>query len=388
LRIGINGRFLIAKRTGVQRAAYNLLVHLLKIDQENEYIIFTGPFADSEGAFQKPNVQLVYSNLKGSESIQNHYWEQVSLPRLAKRHRVDILHSPANMAPILFSGRSVVNIHDLCFVVNPDWYSFLFRSLYTFSIPLIAKRARCVITNSNNSKNDLLKFCKLPSSKVKLIYWAIDEKFRAPHVDDTLEKKEDYVLYVGSLEPRKNISGLIQAFESMKEQHPELKTKLYLVGGESPLFGDVRFKVKKFKDDVILKGFVTDQELIQIYRRAKLLVYPSLYEGFGLPPLEAMASGTPVITSKNSSIPEVVGKAAKLIDPNNSHEIYQAMYDVLSNNVLQMEMIMQGLEQSQHFTWDKVARATLAVYHEVLNERYLDYATWRRIWHIEEQGVG
>jgi glycosyltransferase involved in cell wall biosynthesis len=199
VRIGINGRFLVAKRTGVQRAAYNLVKTLLDIDQDNEYVLFTGE--DQADEWRKyPNVTLVTSPLKVGGNLRNHLWEQFVLPKLAKKHKIDILHSPANMAPMFYSGASVVHIHDLCFVVNPQWYSYTFHTAYNIAIPRLAKKATRVITNSNNSRNDLLQFYNVDASKVRLIYWAVDQTFGARETNSTESVTEsDYILYVGSL---------------------------------------------------------------------------------------------------------------------------------------------------------------------------------------------
>jgi len=368
VRIGINGRFLIAKRTGVQRAAYNLVKTLIEVDRDNEYIIFTGKEQQGSPEWNYPNVTVVGDDLIPSESIRNHIWEQVRLPRLAAKYKIDILHSPANVAPLFYRGKSIIHIHDLCFVVNPQWYSFAFRTLYNLIIPQLAKRATKVVTNSNNSKNDLLQFFGLPAEKVSLVYWAVDDVFSLPPTQEVKDKRymeEDYILYVGSLEPRKNINILIEAYEKLRHEYPAIKTKLILIGGESPLFASVQLKAREFRDDVIFKGFVTDLELGEFYRRAKLVAYPSLYEGFGLPPLEAMASGVPVVTSSTSSIPEVVGNAALLIDPKDREQLTKAMHRVLTDRTLRESMIKAGSQRVLRFNWYRVARGVLAVYYEV-----------------------
>ena len=280
MRIGINGRFLVAKRTGVQRAAYNLVKTLVEIDRDNDYFIFTGNEQVGAAEWNYPNVTVIGDHLIPSESIKNHVWEQVWLPRLAKQHSIDILHSPANIAPLFYRGKSIINIHDLCFVVNPQWYSFAFRTLYNIVIPQLARRATKVITNSNNSKNDLLQYFKLAAEKVSLVYWAVDDVFSLPASEQgslDATKDQDYILYVGSLEPRKNINVLIEAYEKLRHDFPAIKTKLILIGGESPLFASVQLKAREFRDDVVFKGFVSDVELGDFYRRAKLVAYPSLY---------------------------------------------------------------------------------------------------------------
>jgi glycosyltransferase involved in cell wall biosynthesis len=369
VRVGINGRFLVAKRTGVQRAAYNLVKTLVAIDRSNDYVIFTGKDQVGSADWNYPNVEVVGDHLIPSESIKNHLWEQIWLPRLAERYNIDILHSPANIAPLFYRGKSIINIHDLCFVVNPQWYSFAFRTLYNIVIPQLARRATKVITNSNNSKNDLLQYFKLPAEKVSLVYWAVDDVFSVGIPTEQSAGnpgfQSDYILYVGSLEPRKNINVLIEAYEKLRRDFPAIKTKLILIGGESPLFATVKLKARAFRDDVIFKGFVTDQELGEFYRHARLVAYPSLYEGFGLPPLEAMASGAPVVTSSTSSIPEVVGRAAVLVDPRDRDQLARAMHRVLTDASLRESMVKAGTEQVKKFNWYRVARSVLAVYYEV-----------------------
>ena len=371
MKIGVNGRFLVAKRTGVQRAAYNLLKALVRVDRENQYVIFTGSEQLDNPDWKWSNVEVIPSGIKGGENLKNYIWEQVSLPRLARKHGVDILHSPANMAPLFYSGKSVINIHDLCFVVNPQWYSFQFRTFYNFVIPRLARGAAKVITNSNNSKNDLLQFCNISAEKVSLIYWAVDTLFAsqvAEQLKDDVERPwldEDYFLYVGSLEPRKNIRTLIEAYQLLRDQNPDCKAKLILIGGESPLFAQVKLNIKRYAEDVVFKGFVSDELLNLYYKRATVAVYPSLYEGFGLPPLEAMASGTPVITSNSSSLPEVVGEAAILINPLDVQALADAMQEVLTKPELREKLKGLGAEQIKKFNWQRVARATLAVFHEV-----------------------
>jgi glycosyltransferase involved in cell wall biosynthesis len=395
MRIGINGRFLVAKRTGVQRAAYNLIKTLIEVDRVNEYFIFTGREQVGSPDWNYSNVTVVGDDLRPSESFRNHFWEQIRLPKLAKRYKIDILHSPANVAPLFYSGKSIIHIHDLCFVVNPQWYSFAFRTVYNLIIPMLAKRATKVITNSNNSKNDLLQYFNLPAERVSLVYWAVDDTFSLPSTDVHKLIKirdDDYILYVGSLEPRKNINILIEAYEKLRHQYPAIKTKLILIGGESPLFASVQLKAREFRDDVVFKGFVTDSELSEYYRRAKLVAYPSLYEGFGLPPLEAMASGVPVVTSGTSSIPEVVGNAAILINPRSQEQLTTALHRVLTDKGLREAMVKAGNERVSRFNWYRVARGVLSVYYEVHQRQkhqpltvqsFMPKAVWDGLCHIE-----
>ncbi|SME88223.1 glycosyltransferase family 4 protein [Pseudobacteriovorax antillogorgiicola] len=394
MRIGINGRFLVAKRTGVQRAAYNLVRTLFEVDRSNEYILFTGRSQLENPEWDYPNVTIVPSFIKEGENFRNHLWEQFELPRLAKKYKVDILHSPANMAPLIYKRASIVHIHDLCFVVNPQWYSYLFHRVYNFIIPRLARKSTVVVTNSNNSRNDLLQFCDVDSEKVRLIYWAVDDTFHIVPKSSSLDKiKEgDYILYVGSLEPRKNISSLIKAYETLRLRNPDIKTKLVLIGGESPLFADAQLKIKSYKNDIIFKGFVPDDMLRAYYRKAKVVAYPSLYEGFGLPPLEAMASGSPVVTSNTSSLPEVVGDAALLVSPYDIDQIAATLARVIRSPQLQENLRQLGQEQVRKFNWYRVARNILGVYYEVYSgltgkdsESHLSLDTWKDLVIKEKQ---
>lgn len=398
MRIGINGRFLAAKRTGVQRAAYNLIRALVSVDRANEYFLFTAHDQVGNPDWAYDNVTVVPSRIREGESFRNHLWEQFTLPRLARRFKVDILHSPANIAPLFYQGRSVVHIHDLCFVVNPQWYSFSFRTLYNLVIPRLARRAAKVITNSNNSRNDLLQFCDLAAERVSQVYWAVDDLFlEAPEPTKGAFEFDDYILYVGSLEPRKNIGTLLEAYEMLRRDNPALKTKLVLIGGESPLFAEVRLKLKQYKEDIHFQGFVNDHVLRDFYRNARLFVYPSLYEGFGLPPLEAMASGVPVVTTMTSSIPEVVGDAALMVSPYDVKQLAETMYRVLADPAVRDRLTARGKEQVRKFNWYRVARNTLAVYYEVYNSRpgesgssrqFLPFDLWRNLKDLEASRLG
>lgn len=378
MRIGINGRFLVAKQTGVQRAAYNLVSAIVHADRENEYFLFTCETKRHRVAWNFPNFHVITSNLSSQSIVKNTLWEQFQLPRLAAKYKIDILHSPANMAPLFYRGKSIIHIHDLCFIVNPQWYSFFFRNWYNFIIPRLARRATKIITNSNHSRNDLIQFCQLEAEHISLVYWAVDEQFFCTNPIPSEERK-DFILYVGSLEPRKNIDNLVLAYQNFRHQHPECRTKLVLIGGESRLFAQTKLRISDYTDDIILKGFVSEEDLRKYYREATLVAYPSLYEGFGLPPLEAMASGTPVVTSLTSSLPEVVGTAAIKINPHDAEQIAESIATVVTDQALQRRLTALGLEHVRIFNWNKVARNILSIYHRVHHNNDIPYSQWRII---------
>ena len=385
MRIGINGKFLVTKRTGVQRVAYNLISEVLRVDNENEYFIFTGHQFKPHAQWVSDRVHIVASSINDGVSFRNLWWEQFLLPRLAKKYKIDVLHSPANISPILYRGRTVVHIHDLCFIVNPGWYSFGFRTWYNFLIPRLLQRADIVTTNSNNSRNDLIQYCGVEPKKLRTLSWAVDRDFLPAGGNEIREKEnfekehQDYILYVGSLQPRKNIKQLVMAFARFRHLHPKSRTKLILIGGESPLFPEVKLNSLEFGDDILFKGFVSDSELRCFYRSARLFVYPSFYEGFGLPPLEAMAMGTPVITSDSSSLPEVVGDAACKVSPHSVTKLAQAITEVLGDRALQRRLVRKGYRRIMKFNWVKVAKRTQLIYQEAYTGKKVDKDSWARI---------
>lgn len=364
-RIGLNGRFLVAQRTGVQRAAFHILQSIIESTDEFDFYLFTGESEMYAPEWKQPHVKVIPSYLTSDKILRNHLWEQLVLPRLAKKYDVDILHNPANVGPLLYSGKSVVNIYDLCFLIEPTWFSPSFRSIYKGIVPRIAKKSSIIITNSNNSKNDILELLEVDLRKVRLASLAVDPLFSG--VNKTYEERARQILYVGSLEPRKNLSGLLKAFNIFKKRNPQCDYKLVLVGCQNALFSKQKYDLGEFHKDIEFKGYVSDVELASIYRDSKMLVYPSFYEGFGFPPLEAMATATPVITSWNSSLPEVVGDAALLVNPDDSADIAQKMEDIFVRPGLAEELIAKGRERVKMFDWQKIARHTVRIYQEILN---------------------
>jgi glycosyltransferase involved in cell wall biosynthesis len=364
--IGLNGRFLVAQRTGVQRSAYRLFRTVIEQGDQFNFILFTGDSEIFAPEWQRPNVQVVTSPLSQRTIMRNHLWEQIELPRLAKRFGVDLLHSPANLAPIAYKGKSIVNIHDLCFLVQPAWFSMSFRLIYRWLVPKIARNSSVVVTNSNYSKNDILKFLKLSVDRIRLTYWSVDPiffEFNKPY-----HERDDRIIFVGSLEPRKNLIGLLRAFSIYKQRHPDSQTRLTVVGCESPLFADVGINRQDVRKDVDFRGYISDRELAELFGRSRALIYPSFYEGFGFPPLEAMAAGTPVVTSRTSSLPEVVGEAALLVDPYSPEDIADNIARALNPEVA-ANLTQRGFEQVRKFSWDRVGQHMLSIYGEILAEQ-------------------
>jgi glycosyltransferase involved in cell wall biosynthesis len=364
--IGLNGRFLVAQRTGVQRSAYRLFESILEAGKDFHFVLFTGESEKYAVEWQRDNVTVVTSSLSHNSIFKNHAWEQIVLPRLAQKYGVDVLHCPANLAPVLYFGKSIVNIHDLCFLVQPAWFSWSFRFIYSWLVPLIAKRATRIITNSNYSKNDILELLNVDANRIRLTYWAVDSLFFTHNLPYPL--REHRILFVGSLEPRKNLKGLLEAFNLYRSQNIESRLKLTIVGCESSLFAGERYNLGDFASEIDFVGYISDNDLAKLYGNSLALVYPSFYEGFGFPPLEAMAAGTPVITSHNSSLPEVVGDAALLVDPSNPVEMARAIQEVLKPERA-AELIARGRAQVQLFQWKEVGEHMVDIYRELLDPK-------------------
>jgi glycosyltransferase involved in cell wall biosynthesis len=362
LRIGINARFLVARPTGVQRAAHSMLLSVLRQKQNHTYVLFTGPNARTSELKTFSNIEIVVSPLArpGSWGM---LWEQCILPFLVRRHRVDLLHSPANTAPYVCPVPHSVHVHDVCFLINPHWYSRKFAAWYRLLIPALVRRADLVVTNSQCAKADLVRLCGALPDKVALVYWGVDEIFlHAAAGGESLASKEDYMLFVGSLEPRKNLKAILEAYTAYRKRCPQVKTKLVIVGAKNSLFQDVDLDVGAYQADIVLSGFVQEEALVDLYCRARLLLYPSLYEGFGFPPLEAMAAGTPVLTSNTSSLPEVAGDAAYFVDPLDTAAISLGMEVILKDESLQLAMIKKGLQQVRRFYWGCVGQQMLRIF--------------------------
>jgi len=347
--IAINSRFLTQKITGTQRFAIEISLQLKKLMPDTVFVspknILHTKIAD------ELNVKTIGINI-------GHLWEQLDLPLHLKRLGNPLLLNLVNTAPLSYMNQ-IIAIHDLAFLRHPEWFSKKFYLFYKTLIPKIAKKARRIITVSNFSKIEIVNLLKISSQKVEIIYNGISEKF----FFDPSIKKENFILAVSSLDPRKNFKNLILAFKGL-----DLRDyKLVIVGSENKVFSNVEIRnlIKKIPN-VEFTGYVSDDKLVKLYQKAKLFVYPSLYEGFGIPPLEAMACGTPVVVSNVASLPEVCGDAAYYVNPYDVNDIARGMETVLKDENLQRELIQKGLERVKLFSWEKSAKKLLRIIEEVV----------------------
>ncbi len=332
----INARFLTQTTTGVQRFAIEIAK---KLHQFNPLIKFIAPGNVIHPALAKELGVISIGFLKG------HLWEQIELPIYLMKMGNPLLINFCNTAPLLYKNK-IVSIHDLAFIVNPKWFSKPFAFFYNFLIPKIAKSSKHVITVSNSSKNEIIAHFGIEANKVSVVYNGITFKTfsEEKQVKSLLTSK--YFLTVSSFDPRKNVQKLIDAFITWNPKD----LKLVVIGGKNNNFSEASITAH---DSIVALGYVSDQELINYYQHAICFVYPSLYEGFGLPPLEALALGTNVIASEIQSIREVCNESIlQYFDPNNTESIIAALRFASENIFTEPKPIDFG-----KFSWDKAANA-------------------------------
>jgi glycosyltransferase involved in cell wall biosynthesis len=354
---------------GIGTYIRNLLRHLARLDRQSEYIAFCRP-EDAE------DIRALGPNFRPVPNRAPHYsWrEQWSLPLAAWREKPDVFHAPHYVLPPFTPGRSVVTIHDCIHLMFPEYLPYRFAKVYARQMMRSAThRADRILTVSESSKRDILRFFSIDPDKIAVIYNAIDERFWTPPADTAMARvreryqlEDPFVLYVGNVKPHKNVERLVEAFARVVQQRSD-KLKLLIIGDEISKFQTLRRAVHRHQlhGQVRFLGFVGEDTLSVLYRLAGVFVFPSLYEGFGLPPLEAMACGAPVITSNVSSLPEVVGDAALLVDPYNPDEIAEAIVRVLSDPSLAADLRARGLARAREFSWERSVERTLAIYREV-----------------------
>ena len=368
MRIAIDARKL--RDFGIGTYVRNLLRHLGRQDRTTEYVVLCHE-ADQQLVPQLgDNFRAVLESSPGY-SLQ----EQLTIPFDLRRARVDLFHAPHYVLPPLTPCRAVVTIHDCIHLRFPQYLPS--RLGYTYargSLWVATHRSSRIMTVSEASKRDILSYFHVPESKIDVIPNAIDERFwEMPDADEIERVRERYqlgnrfVLYAGNIKPHKNIERLIEAFDMLRKQGFD-DVRLLIIGDQVSKYATLRRAVHRCKlhKHVRFLGFVPDKTLAVLYRLAAVFVFPSLYEGFGLPPLEAMASGTPVITSNVSSLPEVVGDAAVLIDPYDPVAIAGAMQRVLDDAALRQNLRARGLARARHFSWERSITRVRQIYDEVL----------------------
>lgn len=381
MKIGVNSYFFRFPASGTGQYLLHLLQALAEVDQENEYILL-----DSQPIPEKLNMHVEFSHVvtplprlvRHNASIEKLIWEQFTSPLAARKTGVDLLYIPYFAPPFFPHVPSVTTIHDVIPLRLPEYRTDPKMKAYLQLIIRAAHNAALIITVSQHAKQDMMDALKLPADRIRVIYEAAGEEYH-PITDQPLLSKVRanygltgrYVFYLGGLDLRKNVPQLVRAFARLFKQLGEPNLQL-LIGGNpdkqsGPLFPDPRPVASELGiTDQIICRFIEEEDKPAIYSGASVFVFPSLYEGFGLPPLEAMSCGTPVVCSNRTSLPEVVGDAAITLNPDNLHELVEAMYSVMTNSTLRADLQARSLKRAAQFNWRKTATETLATFQEAI----------------------
>lgn len=368
MKIGIDSRPAYWYRgTGIGTYTYELIYSLSKFEKD-KFLIYAPKDTNSMSYINK-NLHYSYINQQSSHI----FWEDVNIPINIENENIHIYHTPQNGIGIPFKKdcKNIITLHDIIPSRMPETVSDCYMNIYKKEMPKILEKTDGIITVSNFSKNDIIKEFNFPADKIFVTHLAnehIYKKMNRENCKNILKDKysisEDYILYVGGFSPRKNILGLINAYSIYADQNPQSNIKLLIVGYKGKSYSIYKRRVEQLNlsDKVVFTGYIPVEHMPLFYNCAEALVYPSFYEGFGLPPLEAMSCGIPIIASNATSIPEIIGDAAYYINPHNNDELFLAINEVLNNKKLWYNLVDRGLKKCAEYTWEKTAEETMKAY--------------------------
>ncbi|MDN2622303.1 glycosyltransferase family 4 protein [Klebsiella quasipneumoniae] len=347
--IYINGRFLEQKLTGVQRFAKEISIHLSSIREDVIVLVSNLNNIDDNTIFERLKVE----ELRGGSG---HFWEQITLPKFLISKGKPLLINLTSTAPVFYKNK-ISTHHDITYIRYPQSFSLSFRMLYKILIPKILLSSKAVITVSEFSKNEICEYYKLNENKVDVIYNAVSTVF----LNSTSEKmtSRPYLLAVSSPNYHKNFEGLIEAFSGL-----EIDIDLKIIGSLSSSFNKIEYDIKN-DPRVMFMGRVNDSELANLYKNAFCFVFPSFYEGFGIPPLEAQAQGCPVISSNAASMPEVLGNSVIYFNPNDIEDIRQKLLDIFVNKEGRKRLIELGYKNIERYSWANSAEKLNDIINEI-----------------------
>lgn len=378
MKIGIDCRTVLSpgrgEQAGIGHYTHYLVKNLLRLDRKNQYVLFFDSRVERERAseFEQANVTVRYLPFSQYRKFLPVTYSHLLTTAVFLKERLDVLHAPATTLPLTYPSTAVVTVHDLAIYKFPKFFpsgQFLSTKLV---VPRSIRRAKKVIAVSEATKRDLKQLFHVSEKKVRVIYEGFVRERVPKAVVDVRQKYrlDKYVLFIGTIEPRKNLVGLIRGFASVANLPKMKKFELILAGAPGWKYGDVLRAIAQAKlgGRVRYLGYVPHHDKLQLIEHAAAFVFPSLYEGFGLPVLEAMSLGAPVITSRVSSLPEIAGTAAIFVNPTKFKEIGQTIAKVVSNPGLRKRLVAEGQRRAAMFTWEATARETLQVYREVGNK--------------------
>ena len=378
MRIGIDGLPACAEWGGLTTYVRHIIKHLTQIDKENHYVLFT------EKKGQVPFIQtdhLFIRELDRKPNIPNFYdgrvvWDQERIGSALEEEAVDLYFGPVFMTPLKRNCPAVVTVHDLIFLTHPEFSPPGNKEYYEKWGKLSAESAQGIIANSQNTKEMIINHWQIPEDMITVTPLAAGKEFKPIKNEKKMAAVrqkyglgDEFILYVGGTFPRKNLSTLLNAY-GLIQANMRRKNRLVILTGNSGDWG--KEKVRELINstnlsanmlkDIVIVDFISEDELVTLYNAATLFVYPSIIEGFGLPPLEAMSCGTPVITSNVPAINEVMGDAGVLVNPMDASEISRALENVLRSPNLREELSYKGLERAKNFSWERTASGTLEAF--------------------------
>lgn len=363
----------ITQPGGGRSATLNLLTALFKIDPENTYLVFVD---GREQALAVHNVRQYVTGVEGRFAAR--LWAQLALPIILRRERVDLVHYAKNLGAFFTPGASVVTVYDLSILICPDVYPWSDRVYWRFIEPLTLRQAHRIIAISEDTARDIVTYYHIPRERIQVIYPGCDPRFRPLPAEEAARVKQKYklpdtfILHVGSISRKKNLLTLVRAIASLKQRG--VAAQLVLVGRiyekarDDAVFRYIR--QANLASAIIWLGAVPDDDLVALYNCSTVLAFPSLQEGFGLVPLEAMACGLPIVTSGAGAIREVVGNAGVIVDnPMDETEWAEALEQVLCDANLRAQLRVQGLERARLFSNEEAAKQVLQLYRQIVDEQ-------------------
>jgi len=364
--IGINATAAIKQpRMGVEEYCYHLIRHLTMLPEarEHRFLLYLPPIALAKGDLSIFDFPLPENfEIK----ILNWFlpmWTQLRLASEILVHKPDILFIPVHILPKIHPENSVVTIHGLEYEYFPEYYPLWFRNYLRLSTKYAIRHARKIIAVSENTKRDLVKLYYADESKVEVVHHGTEFKTqnaKLKTITQNLKPEKPYLLYIGRVELKKNILGILDAYKILKEKY-KIPHELVLAGTPGFGYDEISFKIKNLKFKIKELGYVSEDEKWQLLTGTDVFVFPSFYEGFGMPILEAQAAGVPVVASNTSSIPEITNNSALLVEPKNPEQIAQAVYKMIDDKTLRDKLIELGFDNVKRFSWEKCARETLRI---------------------------
>jgi glycosyltransferase involved in cell wall biosynthesis len=375
LHVALNAQLLDFSPTyrsgGISRYIYNLLVHLRTLEGDDRFSVFVGRRPVDAALAPTARFRVRPVGLPTTRPLVRILWEQALQPAVLRREGVELLHSLAFAQPVLWRGPSVVSFMDLSFLRYPRAFPRGNRVYLTLMARAAVRRADRLLAISEHTRQDLIDLLGAAPERVTVTYCGVDAAFRPLDAEAVQAYRarrglpDEFILYLGTLEPRKNVPRLLEAYARLRRRGPV--PPLVLAGGRGWGYAaiDARVAALDLGDSVRFLGYVPAAELPLCYNAASVFVYPSLYEGFGLPPLEALACGTPVVASRAASLPEALGEAALLVEPRDVGALADALEAALTDAALRDRLRAAGPAQARRFSWRQMAEQTVAAYHAV-----------------------